>query len=184
MQVHRTWKALPARTRFLGTVAAVAVSFAFVYHAAISPLRRAISEDKIRISRIDSRLAALDSMTDSTGVSHPMAYKRLGPLSAAPVVEALTNLAHANNIRKIRFKTDPVKPVKEGLTGEGGGSTLVRMPVRVDLETEADIFAANLDSLAAVEIPLLVEHFEMRPNPKPGGAFHIRLDLDVYGRIG
>lgn len=184
MQVHRTWKALPARTRLLGAVAAVAVSFALIYHLAISPLRSATANGRGRIAEIDRRLAALNSMTDSAGVSHPMAYKRLGPLSAAPIVEALTDIAHANDIRKIRFKTDPVKAVKQGRPEEGGGSALARMPVRVDLETEAINFAAYLDSLAALEFPLLIDHFEMRPNPEPGGAFHIRLDLDVYGRNG
>ncbi|MFQ5467661.1 MAG: hypothetical protein ACE5DS_05935 [Kiloniellaceae bacterium] len=180
MKLRETWEQLPARTRVLAIIAAAAIALAFAYNAAIAPLRKEIRTGLDRIAEIDGRLGRPAAPGPEPGELHPFAHKRLEPLSGAAVVDVLTETAHANAIRRIRFKTEALQPVPGGGGGAAAGS-LQRMPVRVDLETEGSTFAAYLDSLKTLRFPLSVERFEMRPNPKPGSAFLIRLDLEVYG---
>jgi type II secretory pathway component PulM len=181
MKMKDAWKSLPPRSRVLLVAAAIILPLVATYHAAVRPLLRSINA---RNARIEANARVLQFAMDfpkGEGVPRALAGKTLEPLSAASIVDALTETAHANAIRRIAFKTGAVEGIKASASVPATAKRLQRMPVSVKLETSPGAFVAYLDGLNTLSFPLSVEEFEMKRNRQAGAALVIRLELEVYG---
>lgn len=176
------WATLPARTRLLVLLAAAVVGFVAAYHLAIAPLTRSTRALEARHAENSRKLARIEG--ESTRPQPPSAFagKRLGELSAARVVEALTQAAHQSGIQRITFKTGPPAAVTAAAGEEVPQENVARMPVKVEIEAQGGDFAAYLDNLGKLPIPIAVETFEMKVDEALDPALRIRMELEVYGK--
>jgi type II secretory pathway component PulM len=181
MKIHETWKSFPPRTRVLLGAAALLLPLVATTHAAIRPLLRSIRASEAQIQVNERLLSSIESGSQGVAVPPGLAEKELRPLSAASIVEALTETAHANAIRRITFKTGAVETMKRPPQDPMKEARLQRMPVSVNLETGPGAFVAYLEDLNALSFPLSVERFEMKRNREAGSALLIRLEIEVYG---
>lgn len=177
MTMGSRWAALSARTRALLAAAAAVLAFTLAYHAAIAPLAARTKAERAVLAQNARKLAAAEAEAAKAPGRSAFAGKRLGPLSAARVVEALTEAAHRSGIRRVTFKTGATAPVD----GSPDGPRAARMPVSVEIEAQGGEFANYLENLGNLPIPLAIETFEMSTDDALAPALRIRLALEVYG---
>jgi hypothetical protein len=184
---QESWEAFPARTRNLLAAAIAVLAFVIVYHIAIVPLSRSTGTLRARQAENVRKLALIKDRSGSHPIPAALAGKTLGLLSAARVVEALTQAAHANGIQRINFKTGPTSPVAAPADAPAPGEFAAprenasRMPVTVEIEAQGGDFAAYLDGLAALPMPLSIESFDMKVDKALAPTLRIRMEMEVYG---
>ncbi|MDP3937642.1 MAG: type II secretion system protein GspM [Deltaproteobacteria bacterium] len=176
------WELLPPRTRLLLAAAAAVIAFVFTYHTAVGPLAEATSRDQTRHEANLRKLAAVEGASSRSLAPSAFAGKTLAGLSAARVVEALTQAAHQNGIQRITFKTGAIAPASQPSADPAPPVNVVRMPVSVEIEAQGGDFANYLDALAKLPIPLSIESFEMKVDKALDPALRIRMELEAYGK--
>ena len=179
MNLREMFSSLTPRARILVATALVVVSLAVITRA-VRPVSASIAK-KRQVVAANERILASLARREGPGSTRP-ALPPLAPLSAAPIVQELTELAHAVAIRRVNFVTGEAKALDARAAGASGTRVGV-LPLRVDLETSAGTFAAYLDALSGLAFPVRVERFEMRRQNRPGAAVAVRLELLVYGVI-